>query len=101
MNSITAIKVAALTDAVKHVFRTSREVGKSVGKSLGSESLGDLAGIAAPILATNYVVNQIPGARRAKVRLGEHLSRHIGGEGGNMAQRALTPSDFGRREGDY
>lgn len=101
MNPITAIKVAALTEAVKHVFQTSRDVGKSVGKSVGSEALGDVAGMAAPVLAANYVLNQIPGARRAKVRAGEALSRHIGGPGGESIQKALTPNDFGRKEGDY
>lgn len=108
MNSITALKVAGLSEAAGTIARgvgKGFEISGGLGRDLGSllsgghwlgKGVGQAAGYVAPVLVANYAANQFAPTRRAKVWLGEKAVA-----GGNVLGRALVPSDFGARAGDY
>ena len=108
MNSITALKLAGLTDltigqaahgvsrGVRGVFGTSADLGGQLGKVVGSEDLGRLAGYVAPILGANYIANQYAPTRRAKVWLANQVQTSS-----PVLGQALIPKDYGSRAGDY
>ena len=108
MNSITALKLAGISDltlgqavhgvsrGVRGVFGTSADLGGELGRVVGSEDLGRLAGYVAPILGANYVANQFAPTRRAKVWLANQVQTSS-----PVLGQALMPKDYGARPGDY
>lgn len=87
----TARKLAGIGS----IFTVPANAGRAMGEAVGIGPLGYLAGMAAPLLAANYLADQSSMGRNAKVWAAQHLPGAVQAGG-----QLVIPRDYGQQQGD-